>query len=383
MNTKVALSSRYWLTGLLITSMLQGCSTRVLEPVVIPAMLIADTLPAGTPRTPQPRGYELALTAGYFPYMHVTPAKYRPDGQPRLHVRSLTVDGKPVEQLVIKESGPYGGYPSMRTSTNTPIEKDIVADIVEADGTALLLALNIGDVINPSEYLGGGGLLVQVNPGTVLVRTSSQSGCRSGFNVNWCQKGNAWAHVWERVPGEAPKYIGKIAFEKSNEMLPLDYEALGAKHPPSPTVEVAVRLEEAGGTRPPSRCLTQDEFSLELNGAPAQLKAIELETPREMPGQCPRFSLLSALSDTAQARLTVRLAQGVRVYEGTWSMRAVESVGSGLAVHLPAPPAPALILRTPRRLANERDGTYRWKAVLPGNPQFYPPVGGLRLVGGE
>lgn len=388
MKTKGALSSHCMLVGLLLTSMLQGCGTRVLEPIVIPAMLIADTLPAGTPSTPRPQGYELALTAGYFPYMHVTPAKYRPDGQPRLQVSALSVDDKPVERLITKEDGVYGEYPRIRKSTDTPIERGIVADIVEADGAPLRLNLPLGDVIKPAEYLGGGRILVQVRPGTIVVSTTTQGGCRSGFNVRWCPKGNTWAHVWERVPGQDPRYLGKITLEQSHQLLPLDYEALQAKYPPSPTIELVVWLEKKGGLNPSSRCLAYTEFSLELNGAPAQLKPILFQPESKLSpdygnGHCPRYSLLSPLSGTAETRLTVRLPQDVRVYEGVWSVQPVQASGAGLTFRLPSPPASALIVRTDRHFRSESDGTYRWRASLPGNPQYTQPVGELRLIGAE
>lgn len=369
MKTKYVLSRAGGLCGLVVAAVLQSHA---------PRSSAADApAPTASP-TPKPQGYLLEFRAGHFPNLGADITYEIGDGNPRLELRSLTLDGDEVSGLSTQYNDAHGNYPRALLSTNRPIQKELVADVVEMDGTRVQLKLNIGQVIQPSEYLEGGRLMVIVRPGTVVVQSATHERCRIGTRTDWCTRGMDAAHVWERPPSGDPRYVGKISFYASQTMRPADYAVVLAKNPPTPEVEVAVSPANPPGPLLGGRCLKEADFSLMLNGQPVSLKLVPPLVGA--PGhQCARYTLSQPISPADNLQLTVRQDKKERVYAGFAPQLKVSSSGAGVTFYVPfEEQAPVQVAQTPRFLRSSTKGVLSWRADLPWEPQLGRSVGDLQ-----
>lgn len=378
MNTKSVLSWHGVLPCLVVASALQSYASfsNATEP-----QLPADTpSSAATASRPKPQGYLLEFRAGFFPGLGAGPTYEIGDGSPRLELRSLFLDEDEISGLSAQYADAYGSYPRALIPTNRPVQQGLVADVVEADGTSLQLKLNIGQVIQPSEYLEGGRMMVIVRPGTVVVQTATHERCPLGTRTDWCTRGMDAAHVWERAPGRDPRYVGKISYYASQMMQPADYAVLRAKNPPTPEVEIAVSPANPPGPQRGARCLEEADFSLTLNDKPVSLRLVPPLIGA--PGyQCARYTLSQPINSADNLQLTVRHDKQERSYAGYSPQLQVTSSGAGVTFYVPFEEHAAVqVAQTQRFLRSSKKGGLSWRADLPWEPQLGKAIGQLQLT---
>lgn len=340
---------------------LQGCLS-LMEPLVVPALLVADTLPPGNPAKPRPSGFELTIEAPYFPYLGASSRPEEYEGNNRLSVVFLEIDGKTANVQQVVKLGQTATYPGLQVKKDEPIAGELTTELIEADGLRTSFKLNIGKVISPQEYLYGGRLAIVVRPGSVIVRPTTTSKCRNGFNTFWCPQSGS-AYLWERVSRSEVKYVGRRTWKESRYALQADYKALETRYPPTPELEVAVFYPDQANIAGNRRCLTSQDFSLEINGNPANLTPVPLERTRSYGRTCPRYFLSPTVQGTARLQLTVMDSGRVAVYSGEGDL-AADPTGNGLRFDVSNDKSGVTVVRTPRALGSAQDGSYSWRPLF-------------------
>lgn len=80
----------------------------------MPALLVADTLPPGNPAKPRPSGFELTIEAPYFPYLGASSRPEEYEGNNRLSVVFLEIDGKTANVQQVVKLGQTATYPGLQ-----------------------------------------------------------------------------------------------------------------------------------------------------------------------------------------------------------------------------------------------------------------------------
>lgn len=379
MKTKYVQSWRGLLLSLVAASALQGyaLSSSAAEP------LSHATTTASTDALsePKPQSYLLEFRAGFFPNLGAHTTYDIGDGTPRLEVRALLLDGEEAAGLSAQYTNAHGSYPRVLVPSTRPLQKELFADVVEADGARFRFKLNIGQVIQPAEYLEGGRMVVIVRPGTIVVQTATHEKCRIGTRSDWCRSGLDAAHVWERVPGKDPRYVGKIGYHASQTMQPADYAVLLANNPPSAEVEIAVSPANPPGPQRGARCLKDTDFSLALNRQPVSLRLVP-PLVGATGHQCARYTLPQPIKSGDSVQLTVRQNQQERSYLGLLPELNVSSPGAGVTFYVPLEDhADVQIAQTQRFLRSSKAGVTAWRADLPWEPQLGRAIGQMQWTG--